>query len=150
MRITPVKILFAVLIAFLLAIGIYFIPPVHNRLAWRIDSLRMKINYFFNPPYETVFLPTEQGMLETIVAQTMQAYQTKRPPTVRPRPTFTPMVTSTPLPEVVQLDGVKYENQQQRYNYCGPANFSMALNFWGWDGNRDVIGRAVMPGNSDQ
>ncbi len=46
------------------------------------------------------------------------------------------------------LEGVKYEHQHSRYNYCGPANFSMALTFWGWEGNRDVIGKAVMPGNT--
>jgi tetratricopeptide (TPR) repeat protein len=146
------RVLLAVLLALLLAIGVYFIPPVHDRLAWRIDTLRTKITYFFNPPAEAVFQPTEQSMLETVVAQTMQAYQTPRPPTktatLRPGPTATPTVTSTPLPEIVQLEGVKYEHQHGRFNYCGPANFSMALTFWGWDGNRDVIGKAVMPGNT--
>jgi hypothetical protein len=54
-------------------------------------------------------------------------------------------MTNTPLPVTVMLDGVKYESQNGRNNYCGPANFSMALTFWEWDGNRDVIGNAVMP-----
>jgi uncharacterized protein YvpB len=148
-----VRVLLAVLLAILLAIGVYYIPPVHERLAWRIDSLRTRIIYFLNPPDQAVFQPTEQAMLETVVAQTMQAYQTPRPPTKtatpRPGPTASPTVTSTPLPETVQLEGVKYEHQHGRNNYCGPANFSMALTFWGWDGNRDVIGRAVMPGNTD-
>jgi len=148
-----VRVLLAVLLAILLAIGVYYIPPVHERLAWRIDSLRTRIIYFLNPPDQAVFQPTEQAMLETIVAQTMQAYLTPRPPTKtatpRPGPTASPTVTSTPLPETVQLEGVKYEHQHGRNNYCGPANFSMALTFWGWDGNRDVIGRAVMPGNTD-
>jgi tetratricopeptide (TPR) repeat protein len=45
------------------------------------------------------------------------------------------------------LEGVKYENQHGRRNYCGPANFSMALTYWGWDGDRDVIGKVVMPIN---
>jgi hypothetical protein len=146
------RVLLAVLLAILLAVGVYFIPPVHDRLSWRLDSLRTQVIYFFNPPDEAVFQPTEQVMLETIVAQTMQAYQTPRPPTKtatpRPGPTATPTITSTPLPETVELDGVKYEHQHGRFNYCGPANFSMALTFWGWDGNRDVIGRAVMPGNT--
>ena len=147
------RVLFAVLLALILAVGVYYIPPVHDRLSWRIDSLRTKIIYYFNPPSEAVFQPTEQAMLETIVAQTMQSYQTPRPPTKtatpRPGPTATPTVTSTPLPATVMLEGVKYEHQHGRFNYCGPANFSMSLTFWGWDGNRDVIGRAVMPGNTD-
>ena len=45
------------------------------------------------------------------------------------------------------LQGVKYEQQHGRRNYCGPANFSMALTYWGWDGDRDVIGKVVMPVN---
>jgi tetratricopeptide (TPR) repeat protein len=48
------------------------------------------------------------------------------------------------------LDGVKYEHQHGRLNYCGPANFAMALTFWGWDGDRDVIGRAVKPTDKDK
>ncbi|MFZ5857353.1 MAG: C39 family peptidase [Chloroflexota bacterium] len=146
------RILLGGLLALILAVGVYYIPPVHDRLAWRIDSLQTRITYFFNPPDEAVFQPTEQAMLETIVAQTMQAYQPTSTPqktaTPRPGPSVTPTVTLTPLPDLVQLEGVKYEHQHGRNNYCGPANFSMALTFWGWDGNRDVIGRAVMPGNT--
>jgi len=36
-----------------------------------------------------------------------------------------------------------------RWNYCGPANLSMALNFWGWDGNRDTVAKVVKPGVQD-
>ncbi len=147
------RVLLAASLILTLAVGAYYLPPVHDRLAWRIDSLRTRIAYFFNPPEEAVFQPTEQAMLETIVAQTMQAYQTPRPPTKtatpRPGPSATPTITSTPLPALVQLEGVKYEHQHGRYNYCGPANFAMSLTFWGWEGNRDVIGRALMPGNTD-
>ena len=146
------RILLALLLVLVLAVVIYNIPPVHERLAWRIDSLRTRFAYFINPPDEAVFQPTEQTMLETIVAQTMQAYQTPRPPTKtatpRPGPTASPTITPTPLPETVMLEGVIYEHQHLRFNYCGPANFSMSLTFWGWEGNRDVIGKAVMPGNT--
>lgn len=146
------RILLAALLVLLLAVGVYYLPPVHDRLSWRVDSLRTRVIYFFNPPDQAVFLPSEQALLETVVAQTMQAYQTPRPPAKTasplPGPSATPTITPTPLPEFVQLEGVKYEHQHGRYNYCGPANFSMALTFWGWDGNRDVIGRALMPGNT--
>jgi uncharacterized protein YvpB len=146
------RILLGILLILVLTVAVYFIPPVHERLAWRIDSLRTRIVYYFNPPEEAVFQPTEQTMLETIVAQTMQAYETPpsptKTPTPRPGPTHTPTITPTPLPGTVSLEGVKYEHQHGRYNYCGPANFSMALTFWGWEGNRDVVGKAVMPGNT--
>ncbi len=87
------RILLAVLLVVILAVGIYFIPPVHDRLSWRIDSLRTRIIYYFNPPEEAVFQPAEQTMLETIVAQTMKAYQVPPTPTKtatpRPGPTAT-------------------------------------------------------------
>lgn len=158
LRNTPkwIRFLLAGLFLLILAIGVYFIPPVHDRLAWRVDSLRTKIDYFFNPPDQAVFQPMEQAILETIVAQTMQAYQKQTPlaPTQTPLPpagpTLMPTVTAIPLPEAVSLEGVKYEHQHGRFNYCGPANFSMALTFWGWAGDRDVIARAVMPGNTDK
>lgn len=149
------RILLAGLLILILAVGVSFIPPVRDALSWRIESLQTRITYYFNPPEEAVFQPTEQSMLSTIVAQTRQAYQTQtaRPPTQTatplPGPTLTPTITPTPLPDLVSLEGFNYEHQHSRYNYCGPANFAMSLTFWGWDGTRDVIGREVMPGNSD-
>ncbi len=51
---------------------------------------------------------------------------------------------------MVRLSGVKYENQFNRWNYCGPANLSMALTYWGWQGNRDVVGKAIKPSDKDK
>ena len=34
---------------------IYNLPPVQDRLGWRVDSLRAQIKRFFNPPEEVVF-----------------------------------------------------------------------------------------------
>lgn len=152
------RILLAAFLALILAAGLYFVPPIHDRLAWRVENLRSQVYYFFNPPDEAVFQPSEQTMLATIVASTMQAYQsppvsTRAPASPTPRPgvpTFPPIPTSTPLPELIQLEGVKYEHQHGRLNYCGPANFSMALTYWGWSGNRDVIGKAVKPSDKDK
>ncbi len=69
------RILLAAFLALILAIGLYFLPPIHDRLAWRLESAQNQIYYFFNPPDEAVFQPGEQTLLATIVAQTMQAYQ---------------------------------------------------------------------------
>jgi hypothetical protein len=44
---------------------------------------------------------------------------------------------------------VVYVDQFNRWNYCGPANLSMALNFWGWDGDRDKIAKVIKPGAND-
>jgi hypothetical protein len=103
------------------------------------------------PPEEAVFQPTQQSQLDVAVTQMMQTLQA----TMTPKPigsasgaataVLQPTITATPLPATVMLQGIKYEHQHGRHNYCGPANFSMALTYWGWNGNRDVIGQAVMP-----
>jgi hypothetical protein len=139
-----------------LAIGLYYIPPIHSRLAWRLESLRTQIKYLINPPDEAVFQPAQQTQLELAVTQMMQTLQATLTPQVSVSTSLTstpkpgPTLTSTPLPATVLLEGVKYEHQHGRLNYCGPANFSMALTYWGWDGNRDVIGKAVKPTDKDK
>ena len=141
-------------IALLLVVGVYYIPPVHSRLSWRLDELRTRIIYFFNPPDEAVFQPEQQADFESVLATTRAQYELTLTPeatvTPEPGPTPQPTVTPTPLPATVILDGVKYEDQHNRWNYCGPANFSMALTYWGWDGNRDVVGKAIKPSDKDK
>jgi peptidase C39-like protein len=139
---------------------LYFFPPVHSRLAWRLESLRTQIKYLIKPPDEAVFTPQEQNQLSIAVTEVMQTMQASLTPPVNATPVITstpqsgptaiPTMTTTPLPATVQLQGVKYEHQHGRLNYCGPANFSMALTFWGWDGDRDVIGKAVKPSDKDK
>jgi hypothetical protein len=139
---------------------LYFFPPVHDRLAWRLESVRTQIKYLIKPPDEAVFTPQQQDQLSIAVTAMMQTLQaTLTPPvdatpvvttTPMPGPTAIPTMTSTPLPATVMLQGVKYEHQHGRLNYCGPSNFSMALTFWGWDGDRDVVGKAVKPSDKDK
>ena len=147
------RILIGIAAVLVLAVGVYYLPPVHSRLAWRIDDLRTRIKYALNPPEQALFLPTQQAQIDAVVTATLRALETPTP-TVTPLPpdipTPTPTVTPTPLPTYVILPGVKYEDQHNRLNYCGPANFSMALTFWGWKGNRDVIGPAVKPNDKDK
>ena len=50
------------------------------------------------------------------------------------------------MPESTILDGVVYVDQHGRWNYCGPANLTMALKFWGWEGDRDDVAAVVKPG----
>ena len=144
-------------LACLLSIVFYNLPPVHDRLGWRVDELRTRIKYALNPPEEAVFVPqaqTSQTQLATPVVRIITATPTITPtppgPTDTPTPSPTPTMSPTPLPETVVLSGVKYEDQHQRWNYCGPANLSMALTFWGWDGDRDVVGEYVKPEDKDK
>jgi hypothetical protein len=137
-------------------LGIYYLPPVHSRLAWRLDNLRTRIFYSVNPPDQAVFQPGGETALtiETVIATTRAEYALTLTPQATPTPnsraTPRPTITTTPLPATIKLAGVKYEDQHNRWNYCGPANFSMSLTFWGWDGNRDVVGKAVKPSDKDR
>jgi hypothetical protein len=145
--------------ALILVIAIALLPPIRSRIGNKLDDLRVRITYLLNPPDEAVFLPEEQESLETMVAATLKAYtpspRSEQPPTATPEvnftptPSNTPTITPTPGPETVELTGVTYVHQHERWNYCGPANLTMALNFWGWTGNRDDIARAIKPGEDD-
>ena len=140
-------------IVLVLGIIIFFLPPVYSRLMPRIEALQSSIKYWINPPEDAVFQPSGPVPTETIVNGT-SATQTPAPtltrtPTPTKGPTLTPTITSTPLPASVILKGFRYEDQKNRWNYCGPANLSMALNYVGWDGNRDTIAKAIKPGVQD-
>ncbi len=137
-------------IALLLGILFFSLPPVYSRVMPRLEALQSDIKYWIKPPEEAVFQPSGQTepLSGTSATQTPPPTLTPTlPPT--PGPTPSPTVTPTPLPASVNLTGFRYEDQRNRWNYCGPANLSMALNFVGWNGNRDVIAKAIKPGVQD-
>jgi hypothetical protein len=120
-----------------LAILVYNIPWVHDRLAWRLDELRSGIGRIFNPPQDAVFAPATP------------AEQPTRAATATPSETLitpTPFPTFEPLPPAVTLDGITFVTQQGRWNYCGPSTLTMALNYWGWVGDRDDVASVIKPG----
>jgi hypothetical protein len=143
------NILIGLLAVVLVAVGLYYLPPIHSRLAWRLEELRTRIAYYLNPPEDVLFVPAEQA-LET---------STPRPtstPSVVPTDQPTPTITSTPVPQSLVLDDIVFVDQMNRWNYCGPANLAMALEYWGWRGipgdsmlPRDQIGAVVKPGVDD-
>jgi len=134
------------------ALAAYQIPFVQDRLGWRISELRASIKYAINPPEQAVFTPnpTVAAMVEsTLSAFTPTATQTPTPgPTVTPTPTATPTVEPTAIPDQVQLTGIRHE--YQKWNNCGPANLSMALSYWGWEGNQKPIADFVKPNPRDK
>lgn len=140
-------------IALALGVIVFFLPPVYSRVMPRIEALQTSIKYWINPPEEAVFQPAGPAPTETAVSGTSSTQTSSPTPTLTltptPGPTLTPTVTSTPLPASVILKGFRYEDQKNRWNYCGPANLSMALNYVGWSGNRDVVAKAIKPGVQD-
>src|SRR5688572_1085467 len=147
------KYLWYIPLTLLLMVGVYYLPPVQRRLAWRVDELSARVKYFFNPPDQAVFQPAQSDNFESTLATTRAEYLLTLTPAFTETPastpgvTITPTITATPLPRSASLSGVKYESQSGHNNYCGPTNFSMSLTFWGWDGSRSIIGDALMPGN---
>lgn len=150
-RLLLVVVLLSVLACGLIGIFLYNFPPIHERLAWRIANLRAEIRYALNPPEEAVFVPQEQqDLIDAIVQATLQALTpdaqatqalnlatltpTLGGPTAPPSPSPTPTLTPTPIPEKVELTGIVHE--YQKFNNCGPANLSMALSYWGWQGDQ--------------
>lgn len=126
---------------------------VQQKLGWRLAELRGRLQYALSPPDQALFTPNQT--LAAVVAATLEAYTpspTAAPelnPAITPSATPVPTATPLPLPEQVALEGVVYVDQHNRWNYCGPANLTMALNFWGWPGNRDDVARVVKPGIQD-
>ncbi|KAA3644687.1 MAG: hypothetical protein DWQ07_14840 [Chloroflexi bacterium] len=145
--------LFVIPVLCVVGLGVYFIPSVR----WRVDTFRTELFYRLNPPDEAVFIPQgQQDQLEFVVQSTLNALTPEAtatgiaPTATLPGPTSTPGPTALPLPQSVILPGVKYEHQHGRWNYCGPANLSMSLTFWGWNGDRDVVGEYVKPSSDDK
>lgn len=144
----------------LCAVVTFFLPPVHDRLAWRIDEVVLRLRYRLNPPAQQVFVPTEGQVTTsapvaplptaTPVLPSPTPAATLADPVETPAPSPPPTSTPLPLPPSVDLKGVVYEDQHGRWNYCAPANLSMALSYWGWQGNRDVVGPVLKPDEKDK
>ncbi len=140
-------------ILLVLGVGIFFLPPVYSRAMPRVEGWISSVKYLINPPDEAIFQPQQQSQVDAAVTQMMQTHvatQTIQPTsTPTPGPTLRPTFTSTPLPSSVSWTDFRYEDQKNRWNYCGPANISMALNFVGWEGDRDDVARSIKPGVQD-
>jgi tetratricopeptide (TPR) repeat protein len=156
---TPVivKLLLGLAALVLLAVGLYFVPPIHSRLAWRLTNLRNSLIYFFNPPQKVVFQPSEQALPTLTSTSGLPPTATfTASPLPTDQPSLTPTITPTPIPDSIVLANVPFMDQMARYNYCGPANLTMALEYWGWKGDpasmlapRDQVAAVIKPGQDD-
>lgn len=129
---------------------VYQVPFVHDRLEWRVTELRARVFYSLFPPQEAIFTP--QATLAAMVQSTLAALTPSPPPVDAPTATVTPepspTAPATPLPPAVRLTGVRYE--RQTWNNCGPANLSMALSFWGWQGSQRDTAEVLKPNPRDK
>jgi tetratricopeptide (TPR) repeat protein len=153
MRKTTLVLAIVIPVLCLLGVIIYNLPPVHDRLAWRVDSLQAKIRYGLNPPQQVVFVPggAEQATRTPTITKP-SATPTIILATDQPTPTWTPAptetMTPTPLPAQANLEGFRHE--YQTWNNCGPANLAMALSFWDWQGRQRDIAPFLKPNQRDK
>jgi hypothetical protein len=129
-------------------VGVFFLPPVYNRLAWRLEEVGLRLGYWWNPPEEQVFTPQQAvlaGAASAMPASEPAAASPQAQPatesaaaaasaampaatsTLAVMATATATPTITPLPSQAALQGVRYEDQHGRWNYSAPANLAMAL-----------------------
>ena len=152
-----VKLLLGLVLLVILAVALYFVPPIHAKLAWRLNNLRNSVIYFFNPPQKVVFQPSEQSLPTLNPTLGLPPTVTVTPtPLPTDQPTPEPSLTPTPVPASLILNNVPFVDQMGRYNYCGPANLTMALEYWGWKGDpgsllapRDQVAAVIKPGQDD-
>ena len=140
------------------------LPPVSSRVFARLDQMRLWLFYWLRPPEAEVFTPGQQGRVEAIVQATMQVLYTQAAPpestatlTITPQPSATfkpneptptavpPTATATPLPGASRIEDVPYVDQHYGQNECAPATMAMMLKFWGWEGTREGLSKAVKP-----
>ncbi len=170
--------LWAVLAAFLavlLLVGVYFLPPVQSRVGWRVQSFFSRVYYALYPPDQAVFVPQKQviapptppvgapdrsssgassgaALQPSLTPSPMPGITPSPVPSVTPAADFTdatplPGASPTALPTAVTLKGIVHEYQS--FNNCGPANLSMLLRFWGWQGDQRTTRAALRPNEDD-
>jgi hypothetical protein len=148
-----------------LAVLAFQLPPVNQRLAWRVDVARTYLRGMLSPAGD-VPTPLPQPAVEITLAPTptaepllmdeplMDEPLMDEPPTVIPTltPTLavspTPTLTPTPLPASVSLPSPSWEEQTP--NNCGPASLSMYLRYYGWEGDQAAVAELLKPLTEDR
>ncbi len=136
---------------------LYSLPPLKERVDWRLVEWRAKLQYALFPPEEVIFQPNPSAVA-AVVTPTSAAEKTATPPlptttliierTAVPTNTDAPTLTPTSLPAEIQLTGITYE--RQGWNNCGPATLAMALSYWGWSGDQYNIAPYTKPNDRDK
>jgi len=111
-----------------------FLPSLEWRVDAAISSLRCAVR-----GCDT--LPTPDIEVSNITAPTPQPTMT-----VPVTPITSP--TPIPLPERVLLPAPQWVKQD--WNNCGPATLSLALQFYGWDGDQFDIADVIKPYRGDR
>ena len=146
-------------IAVLIVLGLlYFIPPINERLSWRVDVAITYIRSRLDPAGAmptpdlssvaamTITPPPAPSLTPTLAAPATAVATT----VVSPTPTLVPTATlvPTPIPAKVELTPPVWEKQAP--NNCGATTLSMLLHFYGWQGDQHTISDLVKPIQADR
>lgn len=131
----------------LLVIIVYFLPPVHERLSWRVDMAAAYLRGVINPIER---IPTAAvSKLEIYTATPEPELLQTSTPSPRISPTVIPPTqTPTMLPSSVSLQPPEYEKQTM--NNCGPAALSLYLRYYGWKGDQTSVADVLKPKPEDR
>ena len=126
---------------------VYQIPPVNNRLSWRVDFAMTYVRAALNPVGE---LPTAlpQPAVEVTLLPTSSPTPGDPEETPTPGPTATPTLTPTAIPDAMALTPPEWEKQD--INNCGPATLSMYMRYYGWEGDQTPIANLLKPLREDR
>ena len=115
---------------------IYNLPPVRERVGWRVTEILADVKYAISPPEEVVFVPKQEMRLPTETTHVMLLALTETssavvmlPASTQPPSAEAPNQIPTPIPQKINLTG--FQHEYQTWNNCGPATLGMALSFWG-------------------
>jgi tetratricopeptide (TPR) repeat protein len=151
--------------AVVLAVALYQVPYIHDRLSWRVDFAMAFLRGVVDPvrpmPKPVTASAGEnlaggQGTAEAMIMQPTHlptATPTLAPTieatgTLLPTATQTPTLPPTPIPDHVERPAPAYETQD--VNNCGPATLTMHLRFYGWQGDQSTIASVIKPKSADR
>ena len=126
----------------------YQLPPVKERLSWRID---FALTYLRGMAKPVDSLPTplaQSGPSPTASLTPIPLTPTPTPTALPDLPSPTPTFTPTPRPESASLPAPTWE--QQDINNCGPASLAMHLRMFGWQGDQFDISAVIKPVREDR
>ncbi len=152
------KVIAFILIAIcLVEIGflVYQVPAVHDRLSWRLDELQAEIKGYLNPHPQSISTPDAARAVLMQASQTAARMTGLAPsPTSGPTEADLPTVTPTATKKQLSLPASAFlpfeRHEYQGYNNCGPATLSMALHFYGWEGDQLITAAYLKPNHDDK
>jgi len=146
--------LLALLVLFLLVVGLYLLPPINQRVYWRVDFALAYLRGVINP---VSAIPTalpeqpESNIIQPSLTPTASkiAAPSETPAfTPTPGPTATAQPSPTPIPQTVSLAAPVWVKQDM--NNCGPASLAMYLSYYGWQGDQYNISSLLKPRRQDR